>query len=277
MSSFRVVVSVLFSVVVAAASCTSVSTDLDQGYRSMYNLEFIKARREFSAWQQAHPEDPLGPVSEAATYLFAELDRMGSLEAKLFVDNEHFEERKKLVPHGDSERLFDAAITRALELAERELRIDPTSANASFGKTLAFGLKADYAALIDKRNIQSLTYIKQGRQWAQRTLAVDPTCYDAYLALGVENYLLGAKPPLVRAFLRLGGAQIDKEKGIRELQLTAQKGRLLQPFAKLLLVVAALRAEDFAKAHELLQGLKGEFPGNPLYGRELARLESRPS
>jgi hypothetical protein len=113
--------------------------------------------------------------------------------------------------------------------------------------------------------------------WAQSTLTSDPTCFDAYLALGVENYLLGIKPVVVRTFLRLGGAQVDKEKGIGELQLTADKGRLLQPFARLLLAVAALRNRDLGKAHMLLQDLKEAFPDNPLYGQELAKLESRPS
>jgi hypothetical protein len=46
---------------------------------------------------------------------------------------------------------------------------------------------ADYAALIEKQDTQALSYIKQGRRWAQRTLALDSMCYDAYLALGVEN------------------------------------------------------------------------------------------
>ncbi len=241
----------------------------------MYNLEFVTARQDLAVWQQSHPDDPLGPVSEAASYLFEELNRTGSLEAELFVDNEHFDRRKTITPDGESKRSFDAAIARALKLADRQFNNDPRSPDAMLAKTLAFGLKADYAALIEKRNRQALTYIKLGREWAQRTLAADPACYDAYLALGVENYLLGIKPTVARAFLWLQGAHVDREKGVRELQVTAEKGRLLQPFARILLAVAALRAQNFARAHELLQGLKDEFPGNPLYARELAKVESR--
>jgi len=272
---FKTALFLLLSVITATASCTNASSGLEQEFRSMYNLSFIMARQDLTVWQQAHPDDPLGPASEAASYLFDELNRTGSLEAELFVDNEHFDRRKTISPDGESKRLFEAAVARALELADRQLKGDPRSADAMLAKTLAFGLKADYAALIEKHNTQALTYIRQGREWAQRALAADPACYDAYLALGVENYLLGTKPALVRAFLWLQGAQVDREKGVRELQVTAEKGRLLQPFARILLAVAALRAQDFAKAHELLQGLKDEFPGNPLYARELAKLESR--
>ena len=267
---------VLITAAAGFATCASGSGDLDQAYRSMYNRDFLMAQRQLQVWEQSHPGEALGPVSEAASYLFAELDRLGSLQSQLFVDDERFETRKQLAPDAQTKSLFESAINRAIALADRRLADDPHSAPAMLSETLAYGLEADYAALIEKRDMLALSYIKQGRRWAESTLASDPTCYDAYLALGVENYLLGVKPPVVRAFLRFSGAHVDKDKGIDQLQITAEKGQLLKPFARLLLAVAALRDQDLAKARKLLEGLKEEFPRNPLYGQELARLESRP-
>src|SRR5205814_9268076 len=51
--------------------------DLDQAYHSMYNLEFSAAMQQLQRWERDHPADPLGPVSEAASYLFSELNRLG--------------------------------------------------------------------------------------------------------------------------------------------------------------------------------------------------------
>ena len=104
-------------------------------------------------------------------------------------------------------------------------------------------------------------------------MAVDPACYDAYLAVGVENYILGLNPAPVRWLLRLYGAETDKELGLRKLQLTAERGHYLLPFARLLLAVAALRDKHPDQARELLQNLAQEFPNNQLYRRELARLQ----
>ena len=73
--------------------------------------------------------------------------------------------------------------------------------------------------------------------------------------------------------LRLGGAQTDKMEGIQKLQLTAEKGRYVRPYAQLLLAVAALRDHKPDQAKELLRSLAGEFPRNPLHGQELARLQ----
>ena len=108
---------------------------------------------------------------------------------------------------------------------------------------------------------------------AETLLARNPNYCDAWIAVGVENYMLSAKPAPVRFLLRLGGGQTDKKTGLAKLRLTAAKGRYLAPFARLLLAVAALRDKDTTTAHNLLAGLAAEFPQNPLYAQELARVD----
>jgi hypothetical protein len=46
----------------------------------------------------------------------------------------------------------------------------------------------------------------------------------------------------------------------------------LAPFARLLLAVAAVRDKDPQTARNLLSGLAHEFPQNPLYSAQLARI-----
>jgi hypothetical protein len=57
-----------------------------------------------------------------------------------------------------------------------------------------------------------------------------------------------------------------------QLRLTAAHGSYLEPFAKLLLAVAALRDKNPEQARTLLRGLRDRFPHNDLYSRELSRL-----
>ena len=96
-------------------------------------------------------------------------------------------------------------------------------------------------------------------------MAINPKAYDAYLGVGVENYLLSLKPAPLRALLWVTGSQVDREKGLENLRMTAQYGHYLEPFAKLLLAVAALRDNNRSLARELLTGLHNRFPNNPLY------------
>jgi hypothetical protein len=115
--------------------------------------------------------------------------------------------------------------------------------------------------------------VKQGRVLANRLLAEHPDYYDAYVAIGVENYMLGLKSAPMRWFLRMGGAETDKQLGIEKMRLTAEHGKYLRPFARLLLAVAALRDKDFAHAREILTWLSTEFPQNPLYREELSKIK----
>ncbi len=257
----------LLAVPAAASAC-----DVDSGYRRMYNLDFPAAHRTFLNCESERPRDPLPHVSNAAAYLFSEFDRLHILEVALFTDDSRFDARDKAKPDASVRDAFVAELSQVETLTQPLLAANPNDHDALLALVLANGLRSDYAAMIEKRNIASLGYMKASRKLAQHLLELDPTCYDAYLAVGIENYLLGATPAPVRWFLHLGGAETDKNAGVERLKLTAAHGRYLAPFARLLLAVAALRDHDPTTARTLLAGLSREFPDNQLYGRELARI-----
>lgn len=263
---------VLFLAAFPARAASVPSADLDAGYRDLYNLQFEQAHRAFSQWQHGNPQDPLGPASDAAAWLFSEFNRLHILQSEFFTDDRNFENQKKLSPDPRAKTTFDADLAQAQQLADAALARDPKDENALFASALILGLRGDYAALIEKRNLAGLRYTKQARIIAQRLLAQDPSYGDAYLALGVENYLLSLKPAPLRWLLRMDGAETDKAAGLADLRRSAETGHYLAPYARLLLAVAALRDHDRDRARDLLEGLAREFPRNPLYLRELAQL-----
>lgn len=256
-----------------ASPSLSTSDPLDQSYRQMYNLQFREAHETLHGYQQAHPDDPFGPASDAAAYLFSEFDRLNVLQSQLFVDDETFKDRKRPEADAGVRQAFEEDLSVSQRQADAILERAPNDRNALLSKVFDLGLKADYLSMIERRDLEALRYTKDGGQLAERLLAAAPDCYDAYLAVGVENYLLGVKPAPERWLIRLYGAEADKQRGIQKLQLTAEKGHYLMPFAQLLLAVAALRDNQRGHAKELLQSLAQQFPSNPLYQEELARLQ----
>jgi hypothetical protein len=262
----------LLVVMICAARVGAFACDVDSGYRQMYNLDFAGAHRTFVSCEGERSRDPLPHVSNAAAYLFSEFDRLHILEVELFTDDSHFDARNKLKPDASVRDAFLNELAQVEALTQPVLARNPNDREALLSQVLANGLRSDYAAMIEKRNFASLGYMKTSRKLAQHLLELDPSCYDAYLAVGVENYLLGVAPAPARWLLHLGGAETDKNEGVRRLQLTAAHGRYLAPFARLLLAVAALRDHDRTTARTLLAGLSREFPNNLLYGRELARI-----
>lgn len=249
-------------------------TLLDQGYRAMYNLDFQAAHRDFGTWRHLHPDDPMGPVSDAAAVLFSEFARMHVLESEFFTSNANFETRSSR-PAADSaaKQRFETDLAAMRRLAQAILVHLPSDQNALLASVLGQGLHADYLALIEQRNLAALTEMKQSRMMAERLISQHPDCYDANIAVGIENYLLSQKPAPVRWILRLSGAETDKQSGIERLRLTAEKGHYLLPYARLLLAVADLRDGNRSGAYEELSWLAANFPGNHLYQVELNKLK----
>jgi len=250
----------------------SVNPVIDRGYRQMYDLNFDEAHKTFAQWEREHPADPIGPVSNAAAYLFAEFDRLNILHSEFFVENSMFHRRPKVTPDPVVRQAFDQELDKSAGLSDKILLQTPDDSDALFAKILTLGLRADYEALIEGRDFDALKVIKNSRATAEKLLMLQPNYYDAYLAIGVENYLFSLKPAPVRWILQAGGAQTDRDRGVEDLRLTAEHGRYLNPYARLLLAVAALRDKDVPKARDLLSALAREFPHNRLYAQELAQL-----
>jgi hypothetical protein len=263
------------SLAAAAVDTVSSAASLDRGFTLLYNLDFAGAHQVFLSWEQQHPENPVGPVCDAAGFLFSEFDRLGVLESQFYADDKTFDGRKKLAPDPSVRDHFYAALEQADSRAHASLMKNPKDQDALFALTLSSGLKADYAALIEKRNLASLHYTKEATAWAEQLLAVDPDCYDAHLATGVSQYIIGSMAAPIRWLVRLGGVSGDKQKGISELQLTADRGHYLAPFARILLAIAYVREKDKPRARDLLVALRDEFPHNPLFAQEIARLSTQ--
>lgn len=257
-----------------AADVPASGPSLDQGFRLLYNLDFDQAHQVFLSWQHQHPQDPLGPTAEAAGILFSEFHRLGVLEGQFYENDKKFLGRNKQDPDTGVRDRFNAALARAQNSASVRLAANAKDRDALFAMTLSSGLQADYAAMIEQKNISSLHYTRAANDWADQLLAVDPKCYDARVATGFSKYIIGSMAAPVRWFLRMGGVSGDKKQGIVELQMTADHGQYLGPFARILLAIAYVRDKDNVRARVLLASLRDEFPKNTLFTHEIARLDA---
>ncbi len=251
--------------------CAAGDTLLDRAYDDMYNLQFEQAHSVLEQYQAQRPEDPLGPVSDAAACLFSEFDRLHILQSEFLTDDKKLS-NSKAKPDPAVKLRFDSDLAKAQRLAAAQLSDPKLRANAMLAEILRYGLSGDYSALIENRDLAALRELKKGRALAEQLIAQYPTYYDAYIAIGVENYVLSQKPAPLRWALRATGSKTDKEDGLRKLRMTAAHGHFLLPYARLLLAIAALRDGDRQTARQLLIWLAGHYPQNSLYRAELAKL-----
>lgn len=238
----------------------------------MYNLLFDDAHGAFAKYEDMQPEDPLGPVSDAAACLFSEFDRLDILQSEFFTNDKSYLSAEKRQPDMATKVRFENDLEKSRRLATLEMQQPNERANALFAEILRFGLHADYLALIERRDFAALSEIRKARELAEELTSNHPKYYDAYIAIGIENYLLSRKPAPFRWVLRATGSETDKQNGIDKLRLTAERGDYLMPYARLLLAVAALRDGDKTDARNLLSWLAERYPRNNLYRAELEKL-----
>ncbi len=251
---------------------TAHSTGLDLGYYDMYDVNFQAAHQVFDQILAKQPGNSLAAVSDASAYLFDEFNRLHIIDVELFADQSKFDSRGSRTPDPAIRQAFNDRTDLADRLADVQLQKNPQDAQALYVKTLAEGLRSDYALMIDGKDLTALRETKVASSFSHQALAVDPKMYDAYLASGVENYMLSLKPAPMRWLMNLTGAQTSREEGIRLLKITASEGHYLAPFAKMMLAVAAIRDGNPQQARQILLALEQQFPGNSLYERQLARI-----
>ena len=219
-----------------------------------------------------HPEEPLGYAVRSSAYMFYELDRLSILESDFFADDSRIAEKKKLKPDPMIRTALFKAMADAQSRAQTILNKNPDDQEALFSMCITAGILTDYTALVEKKQISSLSLVKKGAIYAQRLIKLNPKYYDAYLTTGMTEYVIGSLPFFVRWFIKVDNIDGNKEQGIKTVELVARNGHYLKPFAKILLAVASLRDKKPRAAETMLFELARDYPENPLFRRELSQL-----
>lgn len=250
--------------------------ELSSGFHSLYIQNFTAARDKFTAWKLQNPGEPFGDVAIAASYLFEEFYRQGVLTSDFFLNEKRFLHGIEGQPDPARMKSFRDAILQARKLARQRLEKDPRDPEALFALTLSAGMESDAAMILNKQHLEALKRLKEANEHAKELLAEQPDASDAYVALGAANYIIGSLSTGARFMLWFGGIHGDKKLGMEQVGKTVENGRYLQPFAKILLALAARREKQNALAQKLLRELSEEFPESSLYAAEYAKAMGRP-
>ena len=261
--------------VLLAAPAASRAATVGDAYTRLYNFDFPGAHTILDGYIAASPQDPLGHSTRAAAYLFYELDRLKILQGEFLTDDKKISGDGKLTPDPAIRLRFFASVEEAQRLAESRLQERPGDSNALFAFCITEGLKTDYTAFVEKRQLRSLASARKAHDFAVELLRRDPAFVDANLTTGITEYLVGSLPFFIKWFVRFDQAQGSKEQAVLNLEKVAQQGRYLGPFARILLSIIHLREKRTPQSLRLLEGLVAEFPGNPLLRMEMEKLRAK--
>ncbi|MGD0200216.1 MAG: hypothetical protein ABSD27_05635 [Bryobacteraceae bacterium] len=247
------------------------STPVGQAFARLYNFDFPGAHAILDRQIRLDPQDPLPYAIKAAAHIFSELHRLKILQMEFFEDDNRVVDRSRLSPDPQVREQFFRLVDTARQRANARLAVQPNDREALFTQCVTAGLVTDYAALIERRRFGSFLLARQTQAWIRKTQVLEPPVYDAYLAVGTTEYVVGSLPFFFRWFVHIDNIEGNKQKGIATLRLVAERGRYYGPFARIVLAAIDMREKRLEDAEGLLRGLVAEFPENPLLRQELER------
>ena len=258
---------------VASPAFTTVP-ELNAGFDLLYEQKFAEARATFANWQSRNPEDPFGAVAVAASYLFEELYVQGVLTSEFFLDEKKFLHGIDGKPDPERMSRFREALARGRQVAQERQKTNPQDGEALYALTLAAGMEADAESILQKKHLAGLKRMKEANGYAKRLLSQYPDATDAYIAPGIANYIIGSQGAGARFLLRFDGVHGDRKLGMEQVARTAENGRYLRPFAKIILALAARREKQNALAQRLFRELSEQYPESKLFALEYAKAKS---
>jgi hypothetical protein len=245
--------------------------ELSAGFDLLYEQKFTEARDAFANWESRNPEDPFGAVAVAASYLFEELYLQGVLTSDFFLNEKKFLHGIDGSPDPERMSHFHEALVLGRQLAKEREKTNPRDGEALFALTLAAGMESDVDSILQKKHLDGLKRMKEANGYARQLLSQYPGAEDAYIAPGIANYVIGSQGAASRFALRFGGIHGDKKVGMEQVARTAENGRYLRPFAKIILALAARREKQDALAEKMFRELSEQYPDNALFASEYAK------
>jgi hypothetical protein len=248
---------------------------LDDAFHRMYNLDFAGAHRILDDYEKQSQKDPLAASVRAAAYLFYELDRLRILESEFLSSDKRIGGEEKLVPDASIRARFFEAVDRSQLLANERLRDHPNDTTALFAFSMTEGMRTDYMALVEKKQLRSLAYARKAHNYALQVIKNDPSYADAYMTTGITEYLVGSLPFFLKWFIKFDQVEGNKDTAVVRLNRVAAQGRYLGPFARVVLAIIHVREKRPEQSVKLLTDLSRDYPENRLYRNELAKLTTR--
>lgn len=239
-----------------------------EGYEALYNLDYDGARRRFQKMIDLAPDHPAGPQCFAASLWIQQLNESWELKSTLYSDKTYKNEKPKVDQRKVDE--FRKWTRRTKQLSEARLRKNSRDVEALYFLGAAEGLEAAYSAAVERKFMSALRTGSSAVDHHRKVLELSPEFYDAELAIGLQNYVIGSLPLPLKMLAKSVGVSGSKKKGLKELEHVAKDGEWGRDVARTLLVDLYKREKRWDDAIATARELSQRFPRNYLFKLQLA-------
>ncbi|MFN0108062.1 MAG: tetratricopeptide repeat protein [Blastocatellia bacterium] len=248
------------------------------GNAALYNIDYAAARTKFEEVRKLQPQHPAGDIYLATTIWLEHLNKSRRLQTGLYSDDSSFyagAENAKEDNEGDTvdpavDRAFRdrmaQAKTKALALVAR----NKNDADAQYFLGAFYGVMAGYEASVARKFFAAMRNGSRSVDAHEKVLKLKPDYYDAYLSVGMYDYIVGNLPFVYKALATLAGVRGNKQRGIERLQTIIAKNSATADDARVMLLAIFKNEKRYDDALALLQQLNAKYPASYLLKLETA-------
>jgi hypothetical protein len=249
--SFILVIAITLTKVILPQSSKQLpqfEKQLLQGLDATFKFDFEKSEKIFNSLIEKYPDAPAVYHFKSIPYLWKYLDNKNDSDYVSYFN------------------LSDSTIKKADDL----LKSDSVDTFLYY----ILGSSYSYRAMAFTRQesyMDAVLATKKSFYYLNNTILNDSTYYDAYMGLGLFNFMIAQTPPALKWAMRMTGIEGERDKGIEYLKIAADKGKFSKVEA--LFYLSQIFAEfygEYEKAEELLTTLNKKYRKNLLFKYSLA-------
>ncbi len=214
---------------------------IQEGINSIYDIDFPAALDKFQQAKSLAPNDMRGPFFESTVYFWKAMFNTNKNDYETYLD------------HSD----------KIIKRCEDATDANPDDLDAQFYMGWTYTIRATLIYLIDQNVIKAASDVKDGNKALTFVIEKNPAYYDAYLGLGIYNYMLGMIPRKLKFLTDILGFKGDREAGKKQLTLASEKGTYTTTEAKFYLTLLSWREENYTAAEDYASQLINLYPKSP--------------
>ncbi len=240
------------------------------GFTDIYNMDYAEAKRLFAALEKQYPHHPAPPLYTAIVIWLEEMHRRQDLDLSRFVAAMYFSRNTDHVMPSREKAAFFSYLNKSESLVNVILAKNRKDKDGRYFLAAAYGLKSSFAITIDHSLGEAFSSGNKAYSQCKQLVEEDPKYYDAYLTVGVYEYVVGSIPWYLKWAAYIIGARGAKSDGFKHLAL-ASKGQFNKNEAQLIEMVFYVREGRHSESLAAARSLAAQFPRNFLFPLTIAQ------
>jgi tetratricopeptide (TPR) repeat protein len=242
------------------------------GFAEIFNMDYEKARQGFAALAKEYPQHPAPPLYMASIYWLDEMLRRQDLSLTRFIVPTYFSGKTDFVMSSKDRAAFFNNLQKCQELAKVILQKNRRDMDARYFLATAFGLRSSFAITIDHSLREAFSNGNKAYSLSRQLIEENPNYYDAYLTVGIYEYIVGSIPWYLKWMVFVIGIRGNKQDGMEHLTLASEKGQYIRNEAQLVSMVLNVREHRYAEAMEIARSLNSRYPRSFLFPLNVAQI-----